>query len=140
MFTATMYLTLHHERPKKVDLYLSLDGPGLGLVVKDLRHRAFTLGITAEGRIRSLRVIDMQDQRGVFAQAARFFMRTEKIPEGLRMPLISACAREGSRILSLRDAKRNEEIFSQAKLEIKVQACPGSESLPGVRKENLQLA
>ena len=140
MFTATLLLTLHHKPVEKVDLYLSLGGPGLGIVAKDLRHRAFTLGITAEGLIRSLRVIDMQDQGGVFAEAARFFMDTNKIPNNLKSRLISACASEGSKILSLHAAKQNEEIFSQAKLEIKVRACPARASSAGVRKADLQLA
>jgi hypothetical protein len=81
----------------------------------------------------------MQDQGGVFAEAARLFMATKKIPNNLKSRLISACASEGSKILSLRAAKQNEEIFSQAKLAIKVKACPACASLAEVRKANLQL-
>lgn len=147
MLTASLHLILHPvpiEREdaaqKGVDLYLSIGGPGLGIVVKDLRHGAFTLGITADGQMKSFRVTDMQDQGGVFSEAARFFMTTRKTPNNdLKHRLVSACASEGSRILSLRAAKQEED-FKKAKLRIELKTWPADPSSAGAHKENLQLA
>jgi hypothetical protein len=122
MATATVHLTLC-ETTGAVDLYLSLEAPGLGPVARDLRSGPFTVGLTADGRARTLRILDLGERGGVFARAAGAFKRTRKPPAVLGDKLLAACAEQIEALLRRR-AHKDHELLASAKTAVEVEVCP----------------